>query len=102
MKQQKRIGLSPTTIEQEKIKAIAKALDLTKTGVIKEIMHSRITLDDLFQRVQTVSVNGNALDQKILKRNQKDLEVMRLIIPDAKSENIQVVKNKQDDLKTNP
>lgn len=51
MKQQKRIGLSPTTIEQEKINDIAKALDLTKTGVIKEIMHSRMTLDDLYMKV---------------------------------------------------
>jgi hypothetical protein len=82
MKQQKRIGLNPTKIEQEKIKAIANALDLTKTGVIKEIMHSRITLDDLFQRAQTISINE--LDQNTLERNRKDMEEMNKAISETK------------------
>lgn len=45
----KQIGYMPTTIEEEKINMIADAYYLTRVNVLRNLIHSHLTMDELYQ-----------------------------------------------------
>lgn len=50
----KQIGYSPTTIEDEKINLICNAYLLTRVNVIRNLIYSHKTLDELYQEAMMV------------------------------------------------
>ena len=51
----KQIGYTPTTIEDEKINLICKAYLLTRVNVIRNLIYSHKTLDELYQEAKKLT-----------------------------------------------
>lgn len=48
----KQIGYMPSTLEDEKINLIAEVFTMTRSSVIRNLLHCDLTLDRLFKRAQ--------------------------------------------------
>jgi len=46
----KQIGYMPTTLEDEKINLITKIFDLTRVNVLRNLIHSHLSIEDLYER----------------------------------------------------
>jgi hypothetical protein len=54
----KMIGLTPSLDEQTKINFIAEIYHLTNTGVLKNLMYNKITLNEFYERARKYDTNG--------------------------------------------
>ena len=52
----KQIGYMPTSIEDEKITLIAEIFDLTRVNVLRNLIHSHLTMDELYQRAKELKI----------------------------------------------
>jgi len=52
----KQIGYMPSTIEDEQIGLIAEAYNLTRVNVLRHVIHSHLTLEELSSRAQGMNV----------------------------------------------
>ena len=48
----KQVGYMPSTLEDEKITLIAEIFDLTRVNVIRNLIHSHLTIEELYQRAK--------------------------------------------------
>jgi hypothetical protein len=48
----KQIGYMPTTLEDEKITLIAEIFDLTRVNVLRNLIHSHLTMEELYKRAK--------------------------------------------------
>ena len=48
----KQVGYIPSTLEDEKITLIAEIFDLTRVNVIRNLIHSHLTIEELYQRAK--------------------------------------------------
>ena len=46
----KQIGYMPTTLENEKISLITEIFDLTRVNVLRNLIHSHLSIEDLYER----------------------------------------------------
>jgi hypothetical protein len=54
----KMIGLTPSLDEQTKINFIAEVYHLTNTGVLKNLMYNKITLNEFYERAKKYDTKG--------------------------------------------
>jgi hypothetical protein len=60
----KQIGYMPTIIEDEKINLIAEAYHLTRVNVIRNLLYSQLTLDELYHYAKLVKAIRGDDDNK--------------------------------------
>jgi hypothetical protein len=75
----KMIGLTPSLDEQIKINFIAEIYHLTNTGVLKNLMYNKITLNEFYERARkydTKGVNNNDNTNENTKDELSDPEML--------------------------
>lgn len=58
----KQVGYMPTSIEDEKINAIAQAYHLTRVNVLRNLIHSHLNMDELYQYAQKILIKRDGDD----------------------------------------
>jgi hypothetical protein len=70
----KMIGLTPSLDEQAKINFIAEVYHLTNTGVLKNLMYNKITLNEFYEKAKKYDTNGT--DNVNTKDELSDTEML--------------------------
>lgn len=72
----KMIGLTPSMDEQVKINFIADVYHLTNTGVLKNLMYNKITLNEFYERAKKYNTKGTDSDKNTTELSGNDMVIV--------------------------
>jgi hypothetical protein len=72
----KMIGLTPSLEEQTKMNYIAKVFNLTNTGVLKNMMYNKITLNEFYEKAKKYDAKSLGDEKDINERIDDDMVIM--------------------------